>query len=180
MRIGLIADTHIPEAAAELPPEVGWAFSGVDLILHAGDLHVLGVLDWLERLAPVKAARGNGDDGGGGRLVVPPDPRLRETWVLQVDGLRIGVTHEPPLPEYPWRPFQSYLERNFGGRVDVVVYGDTHVAKAEDYQGVLLVNPGSPTLPGNLIYGLGTVALLELDDGAPRVTTLDLSSFRRP
>ena len=61
MRIGLISDTHVPEAVPELPWEVELAFSGADLILHAGDMHVIDVLDWLERIAPVLSVRGNGD-----------------------------------------------------------------------------------------------------------------------
>ncbi|HEY8838218.1 MAG TPA: metallophosphoesterase family protein, partial [Dehalococcoidia bacterium] len=65
--IGLISDTHIPEAAPDIWPQVYEAFSHVDLILHAGDLHVLDVVDRLERLAPIYVARGNGDDGGAGR-----------------------------------------------------------------------------------------------------------------
>src|SRR3989304_6377645 len=80
MRIGLISDTHIPEAGRDLWPQVYDAFLGgnpagprVDLILHAGDMHVTDVLDWLEERVgvPVLACRGNGDDGGGGRYPVP-------------------------------------------------------------------------------------------------------------
>ncbi len=41
MRIGLIADAHIPEAGKELPHQAAEAFKGVDIILHAGDLIVL-------------------------------------------------------------------------------------------------------------------------------------------
>ena len=41
MRIGLISDTHIPEARAELWPQVYAAFEGVDAILHGGDIHCL-------------------------------------------------------------------------------------------------------------------------------------------
>ena len=48
MKIGLIADSHIPEAMPELPSQVRTVFAGVDLIVHAGDLHCLEVLDWLE------------------------------------------------------------------------------------------------------------------------------------
>jgi len=47
MRIGLLSDTHIPEARSGLPPEVKKAFEGVDLILHAGDIYSLSVLDEL-------------------------------------------------------------------------------------------------------------------------------------
>ena len=55
MRIGLISDTRVPGGAKEVPPEVSAAFRGVDLILHAGGIHVPAVLDELERIAPVRA-----------------------------------------------------------------------------------------------------------------------------
>ena len=64
MRIGLISDTHIPTAGRDLWPQVYDALRGVDLIMHAGDLHDPIVLDWLEALAPVLAVSGNGDYGG--------------------------------------------------------------------------------------------------------------------
>ena len=70
MNIGLISDTHIPEAMPELPVQIRQVFADTALILHAGDLHCLAVLDWLEEIAPVRAARGNGDSGSGGRPVV--------------------------------------------------------------------------------------------------------------
>ena len=76
MRIGLISDTHIPEARPELWPQVFDAFRGVDLILHAGDVHELRVIDELEAVAPIYVARGNGDDGSGGRPALPDDERL--------------------------------------------------------------------------------------------------------
>ena len=52
MRIGILSDTHVPEAP-RLFPEILEALAGVDLILHAGDLVVARVLDELERIAPV-------------------------------------------------------------------------------------------------------------------------------
>jgi putative phosphoesterase len=60
------------------------------------------------------------------------------------------------------------MEHHFGGRVDVLVHGDTHVTQVEEMRGVLLVNPGSPTFPRNLTRRLGTVGFLEVDDGAVR------------
>ena len=53
LRIGLISDTHIPEARPTLWPQVYDAFDGVDMIFHAGDIHELFVLDELEKIAPV-------------------------------------------------------------------------------------------------------------------------------
>ena len=61
VRIGLISDTHIPEARQELWPQVFHVFDGVDFILHAGDIHDLKVIDQLCEVAPTYAARGNGD-----------------------------------------------------------------------------------------------------------------------
>jgi len=49
MLIGLITDSHIPEARRELFEEVYAAFRDVDLILHGGDMHDIVVLDWLEQ-----------------------------------------------------------------------------------------------------------------------------------
>ena len=64
-RIGLIADTHVPESGATLWPQVLNAFVGVDAIIHAGDIYDVAVLDLLSDVAPVWAVRGNGDDGSG-------------------------------------------------------------------------------------------------------------------
>lgn len=162
--VGLIGDTHYPEAGP-LWDEAYAAFRGVDLILHAGDLHVVDVLDWLEERcrAPVLAVRGNGDDGGGGRPLCPEDTRLKPVQTLTVDDVRIGMVHDATLPEWPpHRTLESIMAHHFGGRVDVFVHGDTHVPAVEEMRGVLLVNPGSPTYPRNLTRRLGTVGFLDV------------------
>jgi len=166
MRIGLIADTHIPEAGDSLPPQIFDVFKDVDLILHAGDLHILDVLDWLEELAPVKAARGNGDDGSSGRPAVPEDSRLQPVHILDIEGLRIGLTHGIPMPDKaPWAPLPKTMDRVFGGPVDVIVCGSSHVEYNRSHDGTLIINPGSPTYPHNLVGRLGTVAILEIENG---------------
>ena len=53
MLIGLLSDTHIPDAVLGLPPELNRIFQDVDLILHAGDIFTSSVLDELESMAPV-------------------------------------------------------------------------------------------------------------------------------
>lgn len=169
--LGLISDTHIPEAREALWPEVYDAFRDVDAILHAGDLHAIEVLDWLEQRCgvPVFAARGNGDDGGGGRPVTPEDRRLKPAYVLTFGGLRIGLVHDLALPEWPpYRTLESMMEHHFGGRVDVIVHGDTHVEEVSELKGVLLVNPGSPTFPRNYTVRKGTIGFLEVERGAAR------------
>ena len=178
MKIGLISDTHIPEAGESLPHRVREVFENVDLILHAGDLHVLDVLDWLEQIAPVKAVRGNGDDGVYGRTPVPNDPRLLPVQTLTIEGVRIGLAHVVPLPEdTPWHTLEQTMDRLFGGPVDVIVFGDSHVDYVGEHNGVLLVNPGSPTLPFNLEGFLGTVGILEVNNGRARSEIVPLGEW---
>ena len=175
MRIGLISDTHVPEVVPEVPREVERAFSGVDLILHAGDMHVIDVLDWLERIAPVLSVRGNGDYPASynpNRPGVPDDPRVLVNPVLHYEGFRLGLTHAFPTPEeVSWENLDELTSRFFDQPVDVVVTGDDHMERIIDKPGLFLVNPGSPTLPWQMRQ-LGTVALLELSRGAPPSATI--------
>ena len=184
MRIGLIADTHIPEARTELWPQVFEAFTGVDLILHAGDIHEVRVIDELARVAPIHVARGDGDDGGGGRVVQPDHPLLRPGWTLELGGLHVGITHALPIPEMPPRlTVASALSRLFPERrPDIVIYGDSHVEAIDQVDGVLCINPGSPTFPHNLETQLGTIGFLEIENGVPtasiwRLTTGGIEPF---
>ncbi len=177
LHIGLISDTHIPEARYELWPQVFDAFAGVDCILHAGDIHDLVVIDQLSDIAPTFAARGNGDDGSGGRPIQPFDNRLREAWLLTLAGLRVGLTHDLPIPEYPPHiTLDRALNRYFGTtELDVIVFGDTHVETVERMNGALCVNPGSPTYPHNLDTQLGTIGFLEISGGQADATIWQLT-----
>lgn len=179
LKIGLIADTHIPEAMPELPSQIRNVFATVDLILHAGDLHCLEVLDWLETIAPVQAARGNGDDGSGGRPVVPDDPRLQEAQVIAWQHWRIGVVHDVLDPvEMPHWPIQRTMQRYFGSATDIIVCGHTHVECIQQHDGVWVINPGSPTYPRNLMAQPGTVGVLELTAaGQAQVVIYDLKTL---
>ncbi len=153
MRIGLISDTHLPQllhSMDELGTEPGEVLRGVDLILHGGDITVPAVLDWCEQFAPVLAVRGNND--------IFDDPRLAERQLLDVDGHRIGVSHEL-RPES--RPIAEILASSLNDEpVDVLIGGDTHVERLEYRDGVLLINPGSPSLPHHLSTRLGSLGIL--------------------
>jgi putative phosphoesterase len=135
VRIGLISDTHIPRDVEELPPQVKDAFKTADLILHAGDIYLPSVLDELETMAPVLAARGNGDSDFAN------DGRVRHSHVLDIDGYRLGLIHAMWYTEPSLSALERPMEREFGGHVDIVVFGDTHVALVQRFEGILLMNP---------------------------------------
>ncbi len=86
MRIGLISDTHISKSG-ELWRQVFDAFTGVDAILHAGDVWSPALLDELGEVASVRVARGNGDFGQN-------DPRLEDRCVMSFDGVTIAMIHD--------------------------------------------------------------------------------------
>jgi putative phosphoesterase len=154
MRIGLLTDTHLPSDRRTLWDEVAAAFAGVDLILHGGDIVHPMVLDWLEQIAPVLAARGNNDGGWG-------DPRMQDRHIVEAHGWRVAMVHDMEPEE---RPIE-YLRKHYLGdeRVDVIVTGHTHFERMDYRDGVLQVNSGSPTHPHLWSTRLGTVGLLHLE-----------------
>src|SRR5271168_1498799 len=168
MRIGLISDTHIPEACEHLPAKVFEVFAGIDLVMHAGDVYVNRVLDELSAIAPVIAALGNGDEGldGHRHKLDQDDERVREAHLVEIAGVRIGLVHAIPTPdETSEEVFARAMNTQFGGPVDVVVQGHSHVEGVTRFGATMVVNPGSATLPRNLVGVPGTVAILEIGSG---------------
>ena len=142
------------------------AFEGCEAILHAGDIYEISVIEKLHQIAPTWAARGNGDDGSSGREIQPDHPLLASSWVHTFEHLTVGLTHHMPIPELPTYGVLDAINRHFDvTTLDVVVYGDTHVEHITTIDGVLCVNPGSPTFPHNLSVQLGTVGFLDIVDG---------------
>lgn len=132
-RIGVIADTHIPKVAPCLPVDLLRGLQGCDLILHAGDLVSMQVLEELRAIAPVEAVHGNMDPS-------EVTSALPGTRVVEVEGKRIGLVHGggPPLG------IERRVLSRFTG-VDAVVFGHTHRPVVGRRKGILLVNPGTPT-----------------------------------
>ncbi len=161
MRIGLIADTHMPGSIRHLWPQVLEAFSDVDCILHAGDLHTLDIVDELTLLAPTYVSRGNGDRG----LV---DDRLRDNWQLEFSGVSIGMIHHFPSPiRKTSEDIFRYIDKHFETRPNILIYGHTHLEGMHHVEEMLCINPGSPTLPRNQSLRMGTIGILEI---TPKVT----------
>ncbi|MGH9245975.1 MAG: metallophosphoesterase family protein [Acidimicrobiales bacterium] len=200
-RIGLISDDHnATDDGSDLPPEVLTALDGVDLIIHLGhmgfrELLARGVLDRLEKVAPVLGVRDYSTDSDGNLFITPSDgERIAGlARIIEAAGVRIGAIHylsRPPGPEIPSPPggvpelkgidLPGVLAEKFGGPVDVVATAGTHRAVAVSAEGVLIVNPGSPTYPkgpGRVAgrRALGTVGILDVSDGVTVFETIELS-----
>lgn len=122
--IGLVSDTH-----GLVRPDIFSALEGVELILHAGDVGGLDVLEDLMTIAPVQAVTGNTD---------PPDtPGLSASLEREIDGIRIHVSHGHELGRpTPERLLAAYSH-------DVIVYGHTHRQLITKAGGRLVINPGA-------------------------------------
>lgn len=118
-----------------MPAPLLLGLRGVDLILHAGDLTVLSVLDELASIAPVEAVYGN-VDGFEVRTALP------RTRLLQLSGHLVGLVHGDGFGlSTAARARHSFV----GQPVRVVVYGHSHSPRREWHGDVLMFNPGSPT-----------------------------------
>ena len=127
----VIADTHIPRRAKVLPEGLEPYLKRANLIMHAGDLMDPALLDELAAYAPVRAVRGNLD---------PPEADLPETWEFGFGGAGIAMIHDSGRKEGR----RNRLKRLFPD-ARVVVFGHSHIPILEDKDGLLLLNPGSPT-----------------------------------
>ncbi len=152
MTIGVVSDTHIPSRARTIPDEVFRAFREVSMILHAGDLNQLSVLDPLRAMAELHAVSGNTDPWDVAQA-------LPEAVELTVEGVTIGLTHGHVGPG---RTTAEKARRRFPGAL-VVVYGHSHRPHIGLADGCLLVNPGSPTDPRGA--PARTCAILTVSDG---------------
>jgi uncharacterized protein len=124
----------LPRGSRRLGEECVELLRAADLILHAGDISTLAVLEELRALGPpVEAVFGNADEPALRQVL----PRQR---VLRVVDARIGLVHVPG----PAVGREARLAARFPG-CEAVVYGHTHVPQAERVGGVWILNPGSPT-----------------------------------
>ncbi|MDY9922474.1 YfcE family phosphodiesterase [Methanobacterium sp.] len=151
MLIGVISDTHIPERTDHIPEIVFKVFEGADLILHAGDLVSLEIKDQLEDVAPTICVQGNMDRYRG--LDLPQRKKLN------LEGTKIGLSHGEVYPRGDTQQLQ-YIGLEMG--VEVLITGHTHWSFIKELPDMLLLNPGSPTVPR---LSDPSVMLIELEDG---------------
>ena len=135
MRLLLLADTHVPKRARDLPLQVWDAVDHADVVIHAGDWVDVALLDALEsRAARLIGVYGNND---GPTLRA----RLPEVATADLDGVAFAVVHETGGPDRR----ETRMDRAFP-ETDVVVFGHSHIPwDSVTTSGMRLLNPGSPT-----------------------------------
>lgn len=134
MKLGIISDTHITtdynkDKIASLINQLKEVFNDVDEIIHAGDICEEFFLDMIKEIAQTRCVQGNLDN----------IKNLDRFAKISVGRYNIGVIHI--LPEN----LEDFAKKN---NIQILIFGHTHqpLIKGTDFN-VLLLNPGSPTIP---------------------------------
>ena len=118
MKLAILSDTH-----GLLRPEVAEHLKTADAILHGGDVNKPGIVDQLERYAPLYVVRGNNDKEWAEQL--PHD------LTITLGGVTFYLVHN-----------KKEVPADLTG-IDAVVFGHSHKYLLEERDGVLWLNPGS-------------------------------------
>jgi putative phosphoesterase len=150
MLVGVISDTH-----GLLRAEAVATLSGVEHILHAGDVGDARILDELRMIAPMTAIRGNVDQWG-------ECAELPATDVVELEGRLFYLVHS--VADLDINPVAA--------GVAAVVSGHSHKPSVEVRNGVTYLNPGSA---GPRRFNLPvTVALMIVGEGGVDARIVDL------
>ncbi len=130
MKIGVISDTHLDAPTPFLERVVDKYFKDVDLILHAGDICAVEVLD-VFRGKKMYAVAGNNDG---------PDieRRFPTNELINVKGFKIGLTHGFGFPIGVEKRVATLFED-----IDCLVFGHSHWPVNHRREGILFFNPGT-------------------------------------
>lgn len=140
--IGVLSDTHLIEPDGWFRQKAAQCFAAADIILHAGDLTSLAVLD---------VFAGKTVHGVHGNMCSPKTRKvLPASSIITAGNFRLGLIHGAGyLYNIEDRLFDLFAP------IDCIVYGHTHKAVCHRYGPTLMVNPGSFT--GSGTYGVITV-----------------------
>lgn len=145
MKILVLSDTHIPQAAEELPHKIYDELKSADLLLHAGDITSLIFLKNLQKLAKeMKAVYGNMDCPSLRKI-------LPKKEVIKVNGFTVGLIHGWGAPsgliDLAEKEFSTGGGSAFGRqkKPDIIIFGHSHQPLCLNKNGILFFNPGSPT-----------------------------------
>ncbi len=153
MRIGVISDTHIPDRAKDIPQKILEEFKNVDMIIHAGDLVDLNVLNKLKTVCNnVKAVWGNMDSDEVRKA-------LPEKEILKIGNYNVGIMHGYGIPNKLIDLLTSVFKDS---DVNLIVFGHSHAPFNEKREGILFFNPGSAT--DKIFSPYNSYGIIEIND----------------
>ena len=147
MKLAILSDTH-----GLLRPEVAEHLKTADAILHGGDVNKPGIVDQLERYAPLYVVRGNNDKEWAEQI--PHD------LTITLGGVTFYLVHN-----------KKEVPADLTG-IDAVVFGHSHKYLLEERDGVLWLNPGS--CGPRRFHQEITMMMAEAEDGTLQVEKITI------
>lgn len=143
MKIGVISDTHGNLFAWNKALK---NFLDCELIIHCGDILAPGpknpipneynptqLADKINSISvPILIVKGNCDSDVDSMLLIPPIL----PFVFLQDGKKRIIANHGHLPYSPVK-----------FKADIFITGHTHIPKLEEKDGIIYLNPGSPSIP---------------------------------
>lgn len=159
-QIGILSDTHIASSNADFIRAVKAAFADCSVIIHAGDLTDITILQAFEN-KDIYAVHGNMCN----HLTQKSLPRERS---FVIDGYSFSLCHGAgPRHNIEDRMYQLFPF------ADCIIYGHTHIPVCHKMGTTLLVNPGSFQSTGR--YGApGTYGLITIKNDGLHATIKEL------
>jgi putative phosphoesterase len=149
-KIWVVSDTHL-RSGQILPDSFTTRVGREDIIIHLGDFISPDIVNQFRKLARLEAVSGNCDP-----LLVKN--QFQGEKIVRIADFRIALTHGRGGPAETF----SRVKNDFKGKVDVVLFGHTHVTHHSKSDGTLFFNPGSMTQSRK---GPGSFGLLHLEIG---------------
>lgn len=160
-RILVVGDTHVRQYD-ELHEALRERIEAADIAVHCGDWVGMAAVEGFRAAAQRAVVVHGNSDAVEVRRALP----YRE--VIEVEGIRLGVTHPAwGGPEFPPPRLRRDFPPSEFGVVDAICFGHFHVPLDETHEGVRYVN-GGQGYPSFLVPG--TVAWIDVDGGAFDVT----------
>lgn len=165
MELAIIADSHIPSRASEVPPAFETRIREADHVIHAGDFDAEGSYSNIDAMAEeLTAVVGNMD----------PLIGLPEVTTVTLGGVEFVITHGTGPPTgYKARVAETARQNATNETTDspVGVAGHTHEVMDTTHEGIRLLNPGSVT--GASPASNATMMVADVEDGSLSVEVLD-------
>lgn len=135
LNLVLVADTHVPRRARDLPSQVWSAVESADVVFHAGDWVSETHLEEFRRRSRLLVGVYGNNDGQELRRSLP------ETAEITLEGVRFTMVHETGQA----KGREARCEARYP-EADVLVFGHSHIPwDTTTPRGLRLLNPGSPT-----------------------------------
>jgi hypothetical protein len=153
MRIGVISDTHVPISSKDIPRKVLEEFKKADMVIHAGDLVELSVLEKLKEVCGnVKAVCGNMDSHEVKRILPEKD-------LFEIGNFKIGLIHGYGAPDKLVQRMNEVFKKD---KVNLIIFGHSHSPLCIKENGIIFFNPGSPT--DSVFAPYNSFGIIEIND----------------